>query len=73
MHTDHATDATPIDKPLPAEFPLGIGAACLAMGLIFAIAPVRDGLYAAAALLAAAVIAAGVAVVVARSNRATHG
>lgn len=70
MHTDPATDHTPIDKPLPAEFPLGIAAACTAMGLVFAIAPVRDGLYAAGVLLAAAVIAAGVSLAVARRNAA---
>ena len=72
MHTDHATDHTPIDKPLPPEFPLGIAAVCLAMGLVFAIAPVRDGFYAAAVLLGAAVVAAGVSLMAARSNAVNH-
>lgn len=74
MHTDHAPDATPIDKPLPPEFPLGIAAVCLAMGFVFAVAPVRDGFYASAVLLTAAALGVVVAVVVSRSNAAkTHG
>jgi hypothetical protein len=70
MHTDHAPDATPIDTPLPAEFPLGIAAVCLAMGFVFAVAPVRDGFYGSAVLLAAALIGVVVAVMMARSNAA---
>ena len=66
------TDPTPTSHLLPPEFPLGLAAAFLAMAGVFAIAPVRDGFYAAAVLLAAAVVAVGVAIGVARSNAARH-
>jgi hypothetical protein len=74
MQTDLAPNATPIDTPLPAEFPLGIAAACFAMGFVFAVSPVRDGPVISGVLMAATAVGVVVSIMIARSNAAkNHG
>ena len=65
--------STPVDRPLPPEFPLGFAAAFLAMAAVFGFAPVRDGPTIAVVLLGAAVVSAAVAVMMARARHVKEG